>query len=165
MSPKLITTQCLLHIAEKKYACTHMLRSGRALRRCTSHSAHACTSLEARVHAHRADRTQKSDNSNLFKHKKYGKHAQTERSRRHGQGMGHAGTKGWGRKHWMCVIFGSQASNNFAHICVTVHTGRGASASPNLQRCPCARHPLCVLPCLCPPILGRLISHRVCSDP
>ena len=50
--------------------------------------------VEARAHAHWADRTQKPDNSNLFKHKKYGKHAQTERMRRHGQGMGHVGTKG-----------------------------------------------------------------------
>jgi len=99
MSPKLIRIQCSLHIAEKKYACTLMLRSTRALPRCISQSAHACTSLEARVHAYRADRTQKSDNSDLFKHKKYGKHAQTESSHRHGQGMGHAGTKGLGKRH------------------------------------------------------------------
>ena len=39
------------------------------------------------------DRTPKSENSNLYKHNKYGKHAQTERSHRHGQGTGHAGTK------------------------------------------------------------------------
>ena len=103
-APKLISTQISLHITEKKYACTHMLRSARALPRCISHSAHACTSLEARVHAHLADRTQKSDNSDLFKHKKYGKHAQTERSHRHGQGMGHAGTKGWGRRHQMELL-------------------------------------------------------------
>ena len=93
----------LLHITEKKYVCTHMLRSARAHPRCISHisSAHACTRLEARVHAHQADRTQKSENSNLCKHNKYGKHAQTERSHRHGQGMGHVGMKGWGRRHQM----------------------------------------------------------------
>ena len=84
-----IRTQCSLHVAEKKYVYTHMLRSTRALPRCISHGAHACTSLEARVHAHRADRTQKSEDSNLFKHSKYGKHAQTERSHRHGHGMEH----------------------------------------------------------------------------
>jgi len=96
MSPKLIRTQCSLHAAGKKHACTHMLRSARAHPRCILHSssAHACTSLEA--HAHRADRTQKSENSNLCKHK-YGKHAQTEPTHRHVQGMGHAGTKGCGR--------------------------------------------------------------------
>jgi hypothetical protein len=57
-APKLISTQISLHITEKKYACTHMLRSVRAHPRCISHisSAHACTSLEARVYAHRADR-------------------------------------------------------------------------------------------------------------
>jgi len=101
MSPKLIRIQCSLHIAEKKFACTYMLRSARALPRCISHSVHAFTSLEARVHAHQSDSTQKSKNSNLFKHNKYGKHAQIERSHRHGQGMGHAGTKGWGRRHQM----------------------------------------------------------------
>ena len=54
-----------------------------------------------------------------------------------------------------------RAVNTFTQICVTVHTWRAASAPPNLQRCPCARHPLCVLPCSCPPILGRSIGHRV----
>jgi len=49
MCPKLIRPQCSLHIAEKKYACTHMLRSARALPRCISHSAHSCTSLEVRA--------------------------------------------------------------------------------------------------------------------
>jgi len=48
MSPKLIITQHSLHIAEKKYACTHMLRSARAHPHCISHSssAHARTRLE-----------------------------------------------------------------------------------------------------------------------
>jgi len=103
MSPKPISTQRSLHIAEKKDACTHMLRSACAHPRCISHSssAHARTSLEARVHAHRADRTQKSENSNHYKRNKHGKHAQTGRSHRHGQGMGYAGTKGWGRRHRM----------------------------------------------------------------
>ena len=78
-----------------------MLRSVRAHPQCISHIAHAYTSLEVRVHAHRADRTQKSENSNLYKHNKYGKHAQTERSYRHRQDMGHAGMKGWGRRHQM----------------------------------------------------------------
>jgi len=105
MSPKLIRTQCSLHNAEKKYSCTHMLRSVRALPLCISHSAHAYTSLEARVHAHRAGRTQKSENSNLFEHNKYGKHAQTERSHRHGQGIGHAATKGWGICAWSFFVF------------------------------------------------------------
>jgi len=101
MSPKLISTQRSLHIADKKYACTHMLRSARAHPRFISHSsrAHARTSLRAHVHAHRADCTQESENSNLCIHNKYGKHAQTERSHRPGQGKGHAGTKGWGRSH------------------------------------------------------------------
>jgi len=54
-----------------------------------------------------------------------------------------------------------RAVNTFAKICVTVHTWRVASTPTNLQRCPCARHPLYVLPCSCPPILGRLIGHRV----
>jgi len=82
-----------------------MLRSVRALPLCISHSAHAYTSLEARVHAHRAGRTQKSENSNLFEHNKYGKHAQTERSHRHGQGIGHAATKGWGICAWSFFVF------------------------------------------------------------
>jgi len=59
------------------------------------------------------------------------------------------------------VTVRSRAVNNFAQICVTVHTWLVASAPPNLQRCPCARHPLCVLPCSCPLILGRSIGHRV----
>jgi len=101
MSPKLITTQCLFHVVGKKYACTHIPRGWRALCRCIWHSVYARTSVEARTHAHQVDRTQKSYNSNLFKHKKYGKHAPTERLRRHGQGMGHAGTKGCGRNHQM----------------------------------------------------------------
>jgi len=101
MYPKQIITQRSLHITGKKDACTHMLRSACAHLRCISHSssAHARTSLEARVHAHRADRTQKSETSNVFKHHKHGKHAQTERSHRHGQGSGHASTKDWGRRH------------------------------------------------------------------
>jgi len=99
---------------------SHIPRTWRALRRCISHSTHARTSVEARAHAHRADRTQKPD-----------------------------------------VTVRSRAVNNFAQICVTVHTWLVASAPPNLQRCPCTRHPLCVLPCLCPPILGRSIGHRV----
>ena len=80
-------------------------RGARAHPRRISHSssAHARTSLEARVHAHRADRTQDSENSNLCKHNKYGKHAQTERLHRHGQGMEHEGTKGWGRRHQMLL--------------------------------------------------------------
>jgi len=45
MSPKLISTQCSLHIAEKKHACTHMLRSARAHPRCILHS--------SIVHAHK----------------------------------------------------------------------------------------------------------------
>ena len=159
MCPKLIRTQCSLHIAEKEHACTHMLRSARALRRCISHSAHACTSLQARVHAHPADCTQNSENSNLFKHNKHGKHAQIERSHRHGQGMEHAGVGGTG-----CNCRRS-SEQHFSHFCVTVHTGRGASAPPNLKRCSCVRHSLCVLSCSCPPILGRLIGHCVCSDP
>jgi len=105
MSPKLISTQRLLHIIEKKYACTHMLRSARAHPRCISHSssAHARTSLDSRVHAHQADHTQKSESSNVFKHNKHCKHAQTERSHRHGQGSGHVRTKGWGRRHQIYV--------------------------------------------------------------
>jgi len=67
MSPKLVSAQRPLHIqfqfqfAEKKYACTHMLRSVCANPRCISRSssAHARTNLEARVHAHRADRAPK----------------------------------------------------------------------------------------------------------
>jgi len=51
--------------------------------------------------------------------------------------------------------------NKFAKICVTVNTWLVSSAPPNLQRCPCARHPLYVLPCSCPQILGRSIKHRV----
>ena len=99
-----------------------MPRSGRALRRCISHSAHARTSVEARTHAHRADRTQKPDTSKVFKHKKYGKHAQTEILRRHGQGLGHAVTK-LGQEA-PDVTFRSRATNNFAQNCVTVHTCR-----------------------------------------
>ena len=78
-----------------------MLRSARAHPRCISHSssAHARTSLDSRVHAHQADHTQKSESSNVFKHNKHCKHAQTERSHRHGQGSGHVRTKGWGRRH------------------------------------------------------------------
>ena len=74
---------------------SHILRSVCAHCCCISlsSSAHARTSLDARVHAHQADCTQKAENSNLCKHNKPGKHAQTERSHRHGQGMGHAGAK------------------------------------------------------------------------
>jgi len=55
---------------------------------CISHSRsmHAPTCLEVRVHTHQADRTQKSENLDQCKDNKHGKHAQTERSRRHGQG-------------------------------------------------------------------------------
>jgi len=123
MSPKIITTQCLLHFAEKKYA--HIPRSWRALCRCMSHSTHARTSVEVRTHAH-----------------------------------GACGHEGLGQKA-PDVTVRSRAVNNFAQICVTVHTWLVASAPPNLQRYPCARHPLCVLPCSCPPILGRSIGHRV----
>ena len=101
MSPKLISTQRSLHITGKKDACTHMLRSACAHPRCILHSssAHARTGFEARVHAHQADHTQKSENPNVCKHNKHGKHAQTERSHRHGQGSGHAGTKGWVKRY------------------------------------------------------------------
>ena len=101
MSPKQIVTQRSLYITGKKDACTRMLRSACAHLRCISHSSsvHARTSLEARVLDHQVDHTLKSETSHVFKHHKHGKHAQTERSHRHGQGSGHAGTKGWGRRH------------------------------------------------------------------
>jgi len=46
------------------------------------------------------------------------------------------------------------------NLCHSTYLAR-CICPPNLQRCPCARHPLCVLPCSCPLILGRSISHCV----
>ena len=46
------------------------------------------------------------------------------------------------------------------NLCHSTYLAR-CICPPNLQRCPCARHPLCVLPCSCPLILGRSIGHRV----
>ena len=82
--------------------------------------------------------------------------------------------KGWGMRARRagagstgCNCWKSSEQQFCPNLCHSTYCSRCilVSSPPNPERCPCARHPLCVLPCSCPPILGRLIGHRLRPGP